>query len=305
MKAKETLIQEIKEKSISTDYGVVAIGRNEELGIKNCLQSVINQSLKPKKIIFVNDGSTDKTKEIASSFKEVEVLEFTEQHETWVDSENLSKIVNVGIEKIGSIENLNFIITMGGDTILPNNYAEIIIGKMVKHPEIVVAGGKVNNERTHIPRGTARITNLHYWKEIGLGYKTKIGYEGYHVFKAASMGLSHKVFDDVEIKSGTTGAKYTNQHWFNEGIAAKALGYTKTYLLGRAFLLFIRGKRRGAFSLINGYNDNNSLFYEKELRDYIAKNQSLLIKQRIKDLFRKMMTPIEFIRFIIALRKYD
>lgn len=301
----EMLIEELKQKSISTNYGVVAIGRNEESGIKKCLESITNQTIQPKKIIFVNDGSTDKTKEIAKSFPNVEVMDFHEKHETWVDSENLSRIVNQGIYKIGMKANLNYIITMGGDTILPPDYAELIIGRMIKHPEIVVAGGKLNKEKTHIPRGSARVTNLHYWKTIGLGYRTQIGYEGYHVFKAASMGLSHKVYDDIHIKSGKTGAKYTSKHWFNEGMSAKALGYTTTYLLGRAFLLFIRGKKRGSFALINGFIKNKDNFYEKEVRDYVRKNQKLLIKQRTKDLFNKMTTPIQFIIFLIALGKYD
>jgi len=301
----ELLIDELKQKSLTTNYGVVAIGRNEESGIKKCLESITNQTLQPKKIIFVNDGSTDKTKEIAKSFPNVEVMDFHEKHETWVDSENLSRIVNQGIYKIGMKANLNFIITMGGDTILPPNYAELIIGRMQKHPEVVVASGSLNHEKTHIPRGTARVTNLHYWKTIGLGYRTQIGFEGYHVFKAASMGLAHKVYDDIHIKSGKTGAKYTSKHWFNEGMSAKALGYTRTYLLGRAFLLFIRGKKRGSFALINGYIKNKDNFYEDEVRDYIKTNQKLLIKQRINDLLIKILTPIAFVHFIFALRKYD
>lgn len=297
------IISEVKAKT--TNYGVVVIGRNEEKGISNCLQSVINQTLKPDKIIFVNDGSTDKTKEIAESYPDVELMEFPEEHETWIDSENLSRIVNLGITKVGMLKELNFIITMGGDTVLPKDYADQIITKMIKHPEIVIASGKINQERTHIPRGTARVTNLNYWKKIGIGYKVKIGFEGYHVFKAASMGLSHKVFDDIIIKSHYTGSNYTNKHWFNEGMSAKALGYTRTYLLGRAFLLFFRGKRRGCFSLISGYDKNKSIFYEKDVREYVARNQKLLIKRRFKDLFIKLLTPILFIHFIISLSKYD
>ena len=298
-------VQELRRKTLTTNYGIVAIGRNEESGVRKCLESLVNQTLKPEKIIFVNDWSTDKTKEIAKSFPEVEVMDYHTKHETWVDSENLAKIVNLGIYKIGMLKKPNFIITMGGDTVLPPNYAEVIINKMIKHPEIVVAGGSVNNERTHVPRGTARVTNIHYWKEIGLGYKVRIGFEGYHVFKAASMGLSHKVFDDIQIKSGTTGAKYTSKHWFNEGMAAKALGYTRTYLLGRAFLLFYRGKRSGSFALIKGYLKNRDELYEKELRDYVAKSQNHLIKQRIKDLFVKMTMPIGFFMFMYSLSKYE
>ena len=40
----EILIDELKQKSLSSNYGVVVIGRNEESGIKNCLESITNQT---------------------------------------------------------------------------------------------------------------------------------------------------------------------------------------------------------------------------------------------------------------------
>jgi len=281
------ILDEVKVKS--TKYGVVAIGRNEELGVGKCLQSVLDQTIKPEKIIFVNDGSVDNTKKIAESIPGIEVVEFGEEHETWVDSENLSRIVNKGILKIGEIEGVDFIITMGGDTILPKNYAEVIISKMLKHPEIVVASGKVNGEFSHIPRGTARVTNLKYWKMIGLGYKTKIGFEGYHVIKAASMGLGHRVFDIEITSSKKTGAKYSAIHWYNEGKSCKALGYSTMYVIGRSIMMALRKDVHGGFDLLMGFFENNYDFYENEVREYVRKTQNHLILHKPKEILKRIL----------------
>jgi glycosyltransferase involved in cell wall biosynthesis/nucleoside phosphorylase len=51
------------------DVSVVIPVFNREKSILDCVQSVVNQTLKPKDIIVVNDGSTDGTKEILDVFK--------------------------------------------------------------------------------------------------------------------------------------------------------------------------------------------------------------------------------------------
>ena len=41
---------------------------NEELYIKNCINSFINQSHKPDQIVIVNDNSTDNTEKILKKY---------------------------------------------------------------------------------------------------------------------------------------------------------------------------------------------------------------------------------------------
>ena len=61
----------VKKKSI---VSVVIPAYNEEEDIEGCVRTLINQSYKPLEIIFVDDGSTDKTLEILSKYKDIKVL---------------------------------------------------------------------------------------------------------------------------------------------------------------------------------------------------------------------------------------
>ena len=47
-------------------YYIIIPAHNEEQFISLTLQSLVDQTLLPSKIVVVNDSSTDKTKEIAS-----------------------------------------------------------------------------------------------------------------------------------------------------------------------------------------------------------------------------------------------
>jgi len=266
----------------------VAIGRNEEKGVGDCLKSVLNQTIKPKKVIFVNDNSTDRTKEIASSFKDVEVMDFPEKHPSWVDSPNLARVVNLGIYKIGMIKSINYILTMGGDTILPPDYVEYILSKMIKHPELVVASGTIDDEYTFIPRGTARITKMDYWKKIGLGYRVHPGFEAYHVYKAGTMNLAHRVFKINATSSKKTGERYSPKHWYNEGKGSKALGYVLPYVLVKAILLS-RKSPKCSYNFVKGYLQNKTELFEDDLRKNVSKNQYNLIRFQQKKIISRLL----------------
>jgi len=271
------------------NLGVVVFGRNEEKGISKCLLSVLRQTIKPKKICFVNDGSTDKTREIAKCYKDVEVMDFPEKHDTWLDTKNLARVCNLGVYKIGLKQNIDYILIMGGDTEIPENYCEFIISKMLKHPEIVVASGLIEGEYSHLPRGSARIVNRKYWQKIGLGYPVNVGYEGYLLYKASSMGLVYRTFKNINARvSKKTGSNYTINHWKADGRAAKALGYNKFYVLLKAIML-IKKNPASSIAFLTSYITFNGQLYEKELRDRTSEIQKHLIIYRKKEILSRFL----------------
>lgn len=59
---------------------IIVIGYNIQNYIENCIESVLCQSFKDYDVIFVNDGSKDKTLEIASKFKEkIQIVDKTNE----------------------------------------------------------------------------------------------------------------------------------------------------------------------------------------------------------------------------------
>jgi glycosyltransferase involved in cell wall biosynthesis len=53
---------------------VVIPAYNEEEDIDGCVKTLVNQSYKPLEIIFVDDGSKDKTLEILNKYKGIKIL---------------------------------------------------------------------------------------------------------------------------------------------------------------------------------------------------------------------------------------
>ena len=55
---------------------VLIIAHNEEDKIKDCLCSVINQTIKPDDIILVAHNCTDRTIKVAQEFKTIKIIRF-------------------------------------------------------------------------------------------------------------------------------------------------------------------------------------------------------------------------------------
>jgi cellulose synthase/poly-beta-1,6-N-acetylglucosamine synthase-like glycosyltransferase len=67
---------------------VIVPARNEEACLGACLQSLVAQSGIPLEIIVVDDHSTDRTRQIASSFPRVQVIEAGEVPAGWTGKNN-------------------------------------------------------------------------------------------------------------------------------------------------------------------------------------------------------------------------
>jgi len=66
---------------------------NEEKNLKKCIDSLINQTYKNLEIILLNDGSTDKSKEIIDSYKDKRIIAIHKKNT------GISDTRNIGIDK--------------------------------------------------------------------------------------------------------------------------------------------------------------------------------------------------------------
>lgn len=124
------------------NFYIVIPAHNEEASLGLTLDSLVNQSILPKKLIVVNDNSTDKTQDIVEAY--------AEKH-SWISlvnskssNEHLpgSKIINAfykGYEKLD--KNFDVICKFDADLIFPNNYLEQLSSHFNNNPKLGMVSG--------------------------------------------------------------------------------------------------------------------------------------------------------------------
>ena len=106
---------------------------NEELGIRQCIQSCLNQTRKPDQILVVNDGSTDGSAAVLKEFGDA------------IEGVTLPRAT--GNKSFAQEKGLKFItgdafIATDGDTLLDERFVELI-EKDLEDPEVAAVSGYV------------------------------------------------------------------------------------------------------------------------------------------------------------------
>lgn len=104
---------------------------NEELYIEKCIKSLLNQNYPFLELIFVNDGSTDKSRQIVKKYP---VINLDLNH----NGGYIGKVRNAGM-KIATGE---ILCTTDADCIVPHNWIELIV-KAFKEETVSGVCGKI------------------------------------------------------------------------------------------------------------------------------------------------------------------
>jgi glycosyltransferase involved in cell wall biosynthesis len=97
---------------------------NEENYLKACLDSIVAQTVMPQQVIVVDNNCSDKSMEIARSYKFVKIIEEKSQGIVYARNQGFN-FVNTDL--IGRID---------ADSILGDNWIETAIELANKHPEV-------------------------------------------------------------------------------------------------------------------------------------------------------------------------
>lgn len=124
------------------NYYIIIPAYNEEAFIALTLKSLVSQTILPKKVVVVNDNSTDKTAEIVMTFaKEYPFISLVTKSSSAVHLPG-SKVIQAfhkGYETLD--ENYDVIVKLDADLILPNNYFETILTIFKNDTTVGMAGG--------------------------------------------------------------------------------------------------------------------------------------------------------------------
>ena len=218
-------------------YYIVIPTYNEEQFIALTLQSLVEQTVHPTKVVVVNDSSTDSTPEI--------VLDFAKKH-SWIFLVNKtsdaihmpgSKVIQAfqkGLEALD--ENYDLMVKVDADLIFPPNYFETIIQHFQSDATIGMVGGfcyiDKNGEwilenltdKDHI-RGALKAYRKATFKQIG-GLRPQMGWDT--VDELLCKFFNWKVITDESLHVKhlkPTGANYNKTARYKQGEAFYTLGY--------------------------------------------------------------------------------
>jgi glycosyltransferase involved in cell wall biosynthesis len=123
------------------DYVLITPARNEAAFIEKTLQSVVAQTILPKRWVVVSDGSTDGTDELVQSYQAgrdwLELVRLPERRERHFAAK--VNAFNAGYERVKPLAfdvvgNLDADVSFGAD------YMEYLLDKMQEEPRLGVAG---------------------------------------------------------------------------------------------------------------------------------------------------------------------
>lgn len=219
------------------NYYIIIPTYNEEKFISLTLQSILEQTVLPSKVVVVNDNSTDKTPEIVSEF--ASKFPFITLVNTTSETLHLpgSKVINAfnkGLETVD--EHYDFIVKADADLIFPNNYFETIIRHFQSDEKIGMAGGFCYIEKNeswvlenltdkdHI-RGALKSYRKETFKQIG-GLKPAMGWDTVDELLCKFYGWKIKTDETLHVKHlKPTGANYNKTARYKQGEAFYTLGY--------------------------------------------------------------------------------
>lgn len=279
-------------------YYLVIPAHNEAQHIALTLESLVNQTVLPAKVVVVNDNSTDETKNIVNSF--------IEKH-SWISLINNSseakhlpgsKVIlafNKGLETLD--QNYDVIVKADADLIFPKNYFETIINHFQADVKIGMAGGfcyieKNGNwvlenltDKDHI-RGALKAYRKECFEQIG-GLRANMGWDTVDELLCKFYNWKIKTDESLHVKHlKPTGANYNKASRYKQGEAFYTLGYGFLITTIASLKLALRkGKPFLFIDYIKGFwkakSNKKSLLVTEEQAKFIRNYRWKKIKEKL------------------------
>jgi glycosyltransferase involved in cell wall biosynthesis len=238
---------------VSQDYWCAVVTRDGANTIGTTLQSIIQQTLPPKYIVVVNDGSTDSTEKIVRKsremFSEIYILNTGSKIR---DIRKVPRLLNLALEfseeNRKKLASTDYMMVSGDDNELSRNYAESLLQRTESDARIAVCSGEWLSSRgragDQMPHGGGRFVRLSYMELIGGRYPVAYGWETWLLYKALENGFKVKLFPEVRYEHLRP---FRPTNLFGWGRAMYSLGFPAYYVFLR-FVVNLFNSARGTQS---------------------------------------------------------
>jgi len=186
-------------------FDIVIRCKNEIEWLPHVFESISNQTIKPKKIVFVDDSSIDGSKEFAIQYG-CHVVDYGDQ------PFNYSQALNMGIAE----SNSDTVLLLSAHCVL---YDEFAIEKLVECIELFSAAGVFGRQ---IP--TNKSSDIDTRDLLTIFGRERIIYEKYPFFHNAFSLIDKSVWKDIPFPTSTNGIE--DRFW---GWSVCSVGYKIVY----------------------------------------------------------------------------
>lgn len=261
-------------------YSVVVPARNEQKFIHDVLFSLKHQSIQPKFICVLNDGSTDNTAKILENFKrnlvQIKMKVITiPYHKSLVGTLSLAKIFNLGFKACEKYQT-DYVMILGGDTFLTRNYCKTLIKSFESNEKLLIASGKLKGikiTKDHLS-GSGRMYRSYFLKLFGYGYPIISAWETSPLHYCQMYGGEYKQIDKaLAYHPRKPAGRMKSTVYF--GMGMRSMGYWFPFVIGRALYYFVYQKRniKQAIQVIAGFFSTQTVHGEQQLKDFVRKKQ--------------------------------
>lgn len=270
-------------------YYAIVTCRNSENEIESAINSLLRQTIKPRYIIVVDDGSTDYTHDILEGLKlkNDNIYVITNPDLGY----NIGRVVKNWNNAINLARHLNLEVTdyhmiSTDDTHYEEFYAEKIMHDMDSDNRIAVSSGNYDNNSYKTPHGAGRFVRNSFFNNVLGRYPEKMGYESVILQMSLYHGFKNVVNNDARFSH--TRQLGANHHFYEFGASMRTLGYHPLFVLGRFIQCFLTGRpigRIGAIRMLYYYlsyrpkQQGYDSMYDLEIRKAIRIRQKTRIKQ--------------------------
>ena len=270
------------------NFYIIIPAHNEQDSIGQTLESLTNQSLLPKKVVVVNDNSTDNTKTIIEDFS---------KKYTWLtlvnnvsSNEHLpgSKIINAFYKGYETLDDsFDVICKFDADLIFPSNYLEQLSKHYSSNPKLGMASGfcYIQNNDDWVLENLTRKDHIRgalksYRKDCFLQIdklKPSMGWDTVDELLAKFYGWNILTDQTLHVKHlKPTGISYNKASKYLQGEAMYKMRYGFTITLISALKL---AYKKGSFSLFKDYMTGFFKAKQNKLEFLVTKEQGLFIRQ--------------------------
>lgn len=248
-------------------FVIITPVRDEEVYLRNTVDSVIEQTIRPAEYVLVNDGSSDRTGEIIDQYCRehswIRAVHRTDRgYRKW--GGGIIEAFYDGIKAL-SCQNWDFISKLDGDLSFGSGYFESALLKFQENPKIGIGGGVLyyfkngrkvleDHPKFHV-RGGVKIYRRRCWEDIG-GLWVGPGSDTVDEVKANMLGWTTMSFFDLHlIHHRPTGASWGR--WgglVKDGRIDYVYGSHPTFLMAKALVRMVRQPYViGSIALAYGY----------------------------------------------------